>query len=177
MMLACALKGYKASSIIRPARDEELSDYLEKRRTEVGLKTIYAIPRQECVSNALKELRSNGVLFIPIDQNFGSGGGVYVDFFGQKAATATGPAVFAMRTGAVLLPMFIVRQQDDTHQIIIEPPLPLEERGNERDTITATMTKITNLIEHYIRRYPYEWAWMHRRWKSRPSEKVVGATG
>ena len=169
MMLACALKGYQTSSIIRPARDEELSNYLERKRTEVGLKTIYAIPRQECVSNSLKELRNNGLLFAPIDQNFGSGGGVYVDFFGQKAATATGPAVFAMRTGAVILPMFIIRQNDGTHKIMIEPPVLLEERGNEKDTIAATMANITGLIEQYIRRYPHEWAWMHRRWKSRPS--------
>jgi len=170
MMLACALKGYKASSIIRPARDEELSMYLHKKRTEVGLETIYAIPRRECVSNCLKELRNNGLLFIPIDQNFGSGGGVYVEFFGQKAATATGPAVFAMRTGAVILPMFIVRQADDTHKIIIEPPIALEDRGEEKETIRATMVKITGLIERYIRRYPHEWAWMHRRWKSRPAK-------
>lgn len=169
MMLACALKGYKTSSIIRHTRDEELSDYLERRRTQVGLKTIYTKPRQECVSNSLKELRDNGLLFVPIDQNFGSGGGVYVNFFGQKAATATGPAVFAMRTGAVILPMFIVRQKDYTHKIIIEPPIPLEEGSDEKETILETMTKVTNLIEQYIRRYPHEWAWMHRRWKSRPS--------
>ena len=88
MMLACAQMGYNASSIIRQTRDEELSDYLEKKRTEVGLKTIYSKPRQKCVIESLKELRNNGLVFIPIDQNFGSGGGVYVNFFGQKAATA-----------------------------------------------------------------------------------------
>jgi len=169
MMLACARQGYKTSSIIRPARDEELSAYLHKKRDEVGLGTVYAIPRQECVSNSLKELRDGKLLFIPIDQNFGSGGGVYVNFFGQKAATATGPAVFAMRTGAAILPMFILRQADDTHKVVIEPPISLEERGDEKETITATMTSITNLIERYIRQYPHEWAWMHRRWKTRPN--------
>jgi len=173
MMLACAQMGYNASSIIRQTRDEELTDYLEKKRTEVGLKTIYALPRQRCVTNSLKELRNNGLLFIPVDQNFGSGGGVYVNFFGQKAATATGPAVFAMRTGAVILPMFIIRQKGDMHKIIIEPPITLEERDDEKEAITATMVKITELIEWYIRQYPHEWAWMHRRWKSRPSEKIA----
>lgn len=169
MMLAIARMGYKASSIIRPARDEELSGYLHKRRTGVGLGTVYAIPRRECVSNSLKELRDGNVLFIPIDQNFGSGGGVYVDFFGQKAATATGPAVFAMRTGAAILPMFMLRQEDGCHKIVIEPPITVHERKNEDEAILAAMTEITNLIERYIRRYPHEWAWMHRRWKSRPS--------
>ena len=92
----------------------------------------------------------------------------HVDFFGQKAATATGPAVFAMRTGAAIIPMFILRQENDQHKIVIEPPVPLEGREDEKETIAATMTKITNLIEQYIRCHPHEWAWMHRRWKSRP---------
>lgn len=170
MMLYFALRGYKTSSIIRPARDQELSDYFERKRTAFGLKTIYAIPRRACVLQSLKELRDNGLLFIPIDQNFGSGGGVYVDFFGQKAATATGPAVFAMRTGAVILPMFIVRHSREKHKIIIEPAIAVEKGEGERAVITATMAKITALIERYIRRYPQEWAWMHRRWKSRPSK-------
>lgn len=169
MMLACARLGYPASSIIRQARDIELSDYLHKRRTEVGLGTVYAIPRQQCVTDSLRELRNGKLLFIPIDQNFGSGGGVYVNFFGQKAATATGPAVFAMRTGAVILPMFMLRQEDGTHKVIIESPISLKECADEKETIRATMTQITNLIEQYIRRYPHEWAWMHRRWKSRPA--------
>jgi len=175
MMLACAQKGYKSSSIIRPARDERLSTYLHKKRTEVGLGTVYATPRRECVSQSLKNLRENGLLFIPIDQNFGSGGGVYVDFFGQKAATATGPAVMAMRTGAAIIPMFIVRQDDDTHRVIIEPPVSIPEECDERTVIAETMTKITQLIEQYIRRYPYEWAWMHRRWKSRPKNETAQA--
>ena len=68
--------------------------------------------------------------------------------------------------------MFIVRQSDDTHKIIIEPPVDLEEGNNEKEIITATMAKITDLIEQYIRRYPHEWAWMHRRWKSRPAAKI-----
>jgi len=177
MMLALAQMGYNASSIIRHTRDEELSDYLEKKRTEVGLKTIYTKPRQACVTNSLKELRENGLVFIPIDQNFGSGGGVYVNFFGQKAATATGPAVFAMRTGAIILPMFIVRQGDGRHKIIIEPPIDLQDGNDERQVITATMAKITALIEQYIRRYPHEWAWMHRRWKSRPSDNIQSKEG
>ncbi|OGX34286.1 MAG: hypothetical protein A3C36_01540 [Omnitrophica WOR_2 bacterium RIFCSPHIGHO2_02_FULL_52_10] len=177
MMLACARQGYKSSAIIRPARDEELSEYLHKKRTEVGLKTIYAMPRAACVSESLKELREGGLLFIPIDQNFGSGGGVYVNFFGHQAATATGPAVFAMRTGAPILPMFIIRRDDGTHKIIIGPPVAVQQRGDEKETVAAAMARITNIIEQYIRSYPHEWAWMHRRWKSRPDGKPLVVNG
>jgi len=170
MMMACVHQGYRTSSIIRHSRDEKLSAYLHKKRLAAGLITIYATPRRSCVAQSLKELREGGLLFIPIDQNFGSGGGVYVDFFGKKAATATGPAVFAMRTGAPIVPMFIVRQDDGTHVVMIEPPIEVNPEGEEKETLRGGMAEITAVIERYVRRYPHEWAWMHRRWKSRPEE-------
>ncbi len=173
MMLYCARQGYKINAIIRPARDPRLEQYLFRRRCECGVKTIYAIPRRECVADSLKALAGNEVLFIPLDQNFGSDGGVFVDFFGQKAATATGPVVFARRSQAVILPMFIIRQEDDTHKIVVEPPVELQERDDEKETVAVNIARITKLIEQYIRRYPSEWGWMHRRWKSRPSETVI----
>jgi Lauroyl/myristoyl acyltransferase len=89
-------------------------------------------------------------------------------FFGTKAATATGPVVFAMRTKAPILPMFIVRQKDDTHKIIIEPPLYIEEKEDYKETLIYNVARITKIIENYIRKYPQEWGWIHRRWKSRP---------
>ncbi len=170
MMLYFVSQGYKANAIIRPARDKHLEEYLLRKRTESGLNTVYALPRNKCVEESLKVLRDNELLFIPLDQNFGSAGGVFVDFFGQKAATATGPVVFARRTKAPIIPMFIVRDGVDRHKIIIEPPIKLEEKETDQETLQVNTTKITNLIEQYIRRYPHEWGWMHRRWKSRPDE-------
>jgi KDO2-lipid IV(A) lauroyltransferase len=79
--------------------------------------------------------------------------------------------VFALRTGAPILPMFIVREQGDRHRIIIEPPLELEKFEDDQQTLRVNITKITDLIEKYVRRYPHEWGWMHRRWKSRPNHE------
>ena len=52
--------------------------------------------------------------------------------------------------------------------MIIEKPIRLEEGKDEKETLVINTSRITQLIEQYIRRYPHEWAWMHRRWKSRP---------
>ncbi|MDP8266940.1 MAG: lysophospholipid acyltransferase family protein [Candidatus Aceula meridiana] len=170
MLLRFAQEGYETNAIIRQTRDKKIEKHFQQLRTKLGLKTLYSHPRQKCVTDSLKALRKNEFLFIPLDQNFGSGGGVFVDFFGQKAATATGPVVFAMRTGAPILPIFIVRQKDDTHKIIIDEPLYLEQGKDEKDTIFINVSRITKVIEKYIRKYPDEWGWMHRRWKSRPGE-------
>ena len=172
MLLRFAQEGYKTNAIIRPTRDREIEEYFLGLRTRLGLNTVYSHPRKQCVDTSLRVLRNNEFLFIPLDQNFGSDGGVFVDFFGQKAATATGPVVFAMRTKSPLLPMFIVRQRNDTHKIIIDPPLVLEEKENDQETIFINTSRITRVIEKYIRKYPQEWGWMHRRWKSRPPQEA-----
>lgn len=169
MLLRLAQEGYKANAIIRPTRDEKIEKYFQAQRTKLGLHTIYANPKQACVTESIKVLRNNEFLFIPLDQNFGSGAGVFVEFFGEKAATATGPVVFALRTGSPIVPMFIVREKDDTHKIIIEPAMTLEKKGSEKEMIEHNVQRITAVIEKYIRKYPQEWGWMHRRWKSRPS--------
>ncbi|MCA9400276.1 MAG: lysophospholipid acyltransferase family protein [Candidatus Omnitrophica bacterium] len=168
MMFYLGRQGYPVSSIVRPTRDLKVEAYLHRKRTEVGLKTIYAVPRNECVRDSLKALRENQVVFVPIDQNFGNGSGVFVKFFGQKAATATGPVVFSQRTKAPIVPFFIIREGKDTHRIIVEKPIELENGKDDQETLVINTQKITALIEQYIRRYPEEWGWMHRRWKSQP---------
>jgi KDO2-lipid IV(A) lauroyltransferase len=171
MLLYFAQIGYKTNAIIRQTRDEIVEKYFLKLRTSLGLNTIYAHPRITCVNTSIKVLRDNQILFIPLDQNFGSAGGVFVNFFGQKAATATGPVVFAKRTGAPIVPMFIVREKKDIYKVIIEPPMAFEEKDTDEETIYVNTAKITQTIERYVRKYPSEWGWMHRRWKSKPPEQ------
>ena len=168
MMLELAQEGYKINVIMRQARDKKIADYILKLMTARMVNTIYTHPRRRCVSAAFRVLRDKEILFVLVDQHFGSDGGVMVDFFGRKAATATGPVVFAERSGAPILPFFCIRDGKENHRVIIEPPIPIE-TGEDREAATqATIGNITHLIEQYIRRYPEEWGWMHRRWKTSP---------
>lgn len=170
MLVRLGLEGYKVAGIMRPMRDSRIENFFITRRNRFNIKTIYSFPRNTCVNNTIHALRSNEIVFIPIDQNFGTGG-VFVDFFGKKAATATGPIVLARRTKAVLLPCFMVRQKDDTHKIIIEQALDLGADESDKESILHSIQKLTAIIESYIRRYPAGWSWIHRRWKSEPSQK------
>jgi KDO2-lipid IV(A) lauroyltransferase len=168
LMAKLSLEGYKVAGIMRPMRDTRIEKKFLAKRKRLGIKTIYSQPRNTCVNSTISSLRENEIVFIPIDQNFGTGG-VFVDFFGRKAATATGPVVLAQRTKAALLPCFIIRQKDDTHRIIFEKPLDLVEGKDAEETITINIQRLTNIIETYIRKYPAEWSWIHRRWKSKPN--------
>ncbi len=174
LMSKLSLQGYKIAGIMRPMRDERAEKMFLGARTRFGIKTIYSQPRRACVEATIRSLRGSEIVFIPIDQNFGSAGGVFVDFFGKKAATATGPVVLAQRTGAPILPCFILRQKDDTHKIIFEPPFNLAEGKMRQEFVQINIQKLTDIIESYIRRYPAEWSWIHRRWKSRPNTEGGG---
>ncbi|MCK9594337.1 MAG: lysophospholipid acyltransferase family protein [Candidatus Omnitrophica bacterium] len=169
MLAKLSIDGYKTSVIMRPLKNRQIEGLFETDRAKLDINTISSIPRTACVANTIKALRENRLLLIPLDQNFGTSG-VYVDFFGRKAATATGPVVLAQRTGAAILPCFIIRQKDDTHRIVFEPALDLLKGKDEAETIVNNIQRITKIIESYIRRYPQEWSWIHRRWKSRPKE-------
>jgi len=174
MLAKLSLEGYKAGAIMRPMRDERTEKFFLKKRKGFQVNTIYSQPRQACVENTIKALRNNELVLIPIDQNFGTSG-VFVDFFGRKAATATGPVVLALRTKAVILPCFMVRQGDDTQKIIFEPPIDLEKAEDRKEIVLNTIQKLTRIIEAYIRKYPAEWGWIHRRWKSKQNSKEGGA--
>ena len=163
-----AVEGYKTCGIMRPMHDARVERIFFKKREKYGVRTIYSQPRNECVNNTIAALRNNELIFIPIDQNFGTGG-VFVNFFGRQAATATGPVVLAQRTKAALIPCFILRQPEDRHKIIFEPELELKEGKDPRDTVLINIQRLTDIIEAYIRKYPAEWGWIHRRWKSKPS--------
>ncbi len=170
MLLYLAQMGYPTNAIIRPSRDEIIEKDFQAARTRLGLKTVHSYPREACVAQSLKALRDGELLVVLLDQNTGSKSGVFVDFFGQKSGTATGPMIFAMRTGAPLLPMFTVRDGEDTHKIIVEPHFYLEQKATDQETVQHNVQKVTNIIERYIRKYPQEWGWMHRRWKSKPKQ-------
>ena len=64
-----------------------------------------------------------------------------------------------------MVPIFIVRQKGDQYKIFIEPPIYLEEKNDFNEMLYVNVAKITKIIEGYVRRYPHEWGWMHRRWK------------
>jgi KDO2-lipid IV(A) lauroyltransferase len=173
MLLYLAQMGYPTNAIIRPSRDEIIEKDFQAARSRLGLKTVHSYPRETCVSQSLKALRDKELLVVLMDQNTGSKSGVYVDFFGQKSGTATGPIIFAMRTGAPLLPIFTLRDgNSDKHRLVIEKHFYLEQKATDEETIQHNVQKLTNIIEGYIRKYPAEWGWMHRRWKSRPPQSA-----
>jgi len=168
MLAKLSSEGYLVNVVVRYMRDEKIEEYFERKRKLLNIHSIHTQPRDECVKRSIEVLRRNEILCIQLDQNFGAKGGVFVDFFGRKAATASGPIIFSLRTKAPILPAFIIRERDDTHRIVIEQELRLEKKEKYSETILTNVQKITKIIEDCIRKYPTEWGWIHKRWKTKP---------
>jgi KDO2-lipid IV(A) lauroyltransferase len=169
--LKLAREGYPVNIIVRPMRDAKAGEYFHSLREEAGMKTILSYPRRECVSGVLQALKRNEIIIILIDQNFGTGG-VWVNFFGKLAATPVGSVIFALRTNAAVVPGYIFRESKGKHCLKLLPQEEIILRDNKDETILVNVIKLTRIIEQWVRKIPYQWGWIHRRWKSRPSESI-----
>jgi len=166
-----AQEGYIVSMVARPMRDEKTGDYIDLLRTQSGVKSIFSYPRKECVNQIITALRKNEIVIIQMDQNFGTGG-VWVKFFGKLAATPVGPIIFALRTQATVVPAYMWRKGYADHLLTICPQVTMESSDDKQEAVLLNAIKITRIIEGWIRKAPVQWSWIHRRWKSRPSETV-----
>jgi KDO2-lipid IV(A) lauroyltransferase len=110
----------------------------------------------------LRVLRKGEVVGFICDENQ-KHGGVEVEFLGRIMALPVGPAVYHLKTGAPILPMFILRQKDGGHKVIIEPPLEIQLSGDEGRDIFTIVTEIARVLESYIKKYPGQWSWISKR--------------
>jgi KDO2-lipid IV(A) lauroyltransferase len=161
------LDGIPLCVVARDANDAATNALVNGIREARGYRVI---PRQSAPRGVLSALRRNEAVVILMDQNTIQGG-EFVPFFGRAAATVTGPAVFALRTGAAVLPCFAVRQPDDTHVGRIDPPLLVEPTGDREADVLNLTARLTAAIEAQIRADPTQWFWIHDRWRHRPPEE------
>ncbi len=170
-----ASEGYPLKTIIKDPTDPELGRMLKEIRDSQGHKSIPALPSNKCIRETISSLKKNEVVLFIADENWSPRkGGIFVDFFGIPAATAPGPAVLSLRTGAPVVPMFIIRQTDGRYKINIDPPVKFKPTGNNREDIFFLTARFTKIIESYIKKYPEQWMWVNKRWKSRPAKGGSG---
>jgi KDO2-lipid IV(A) lauroyltransferase len=160
-----SLKGYKLSVIGRELYDRRLNALLVKSRESVGLENI---PSTASVKQVIKALRSGRVLGVLADQDSSRVRGVFVNFFERVARTPVGPALLAHKTQSPIVPMAVVREEDDKYKIIVKEPIELTFSEDKEKDIIQTTQKYTRVLESVIREYPSQWLWMHDRWKSKP---------
>ena len=158
-------EGYPFYTVIREPRDPRIARVLRRYRSMMGFPSIPAKPRKLCINSILAYLRRNKIVCLIADENKRRGG-ITVDFLGHPAPTVKSPAFIALKTGAAIVPVFIVRQKKDSHKIIIDPPLNYTITGDKTQDIYTITLRITKIIESYIKHYPTQWYWINNRWKT-----------
>jgi len=155
--------GFPINVIARRVYIEGLERIITKIRMSKGMKVITRGERDSSYG-IVRALHKNQAIGILIDQNTKSVPGVYVNFFGKKAYTPSGLAVLAIKTGAVVVPGFIIRQKNDTHRIEISEPVEIIKTGDISKDIEKNTQIFNDIIESYVRKYPEQWVWFHKRW-------------
>lgn len=138
--------------------------FLISVRENKGVKTLYRDDKN-VLRESLKILKSNKILGIAPDQDIDTADGVFVNFFGKPAYTPIGPVIIAMLSGAPIVPTFMMRENGRS-RLFVEEPIYVEETGNRKQDIIKYTQKWSDVVQEYIRTYPSQWVWMHKRWKT-----------
>lgn len=165
-VFAHSIYGYPMSFLKRAVDNPLVEGLAESYRSRFGNRSI---EKKGSVREILKTLKSGGVVGILADLNSSRDEGVFVDFFGIPACTTAGVATLALRTGAVVLPGYVVWDEASRiHRLHFEHPVEPVNTGNPREDVIATTACYAKALEDVIRRYPDQWLWIHRRWRQRP---------
>jgi KDO2-lipid IV(A) lauroyltransferase len=155
--------GVPISVIARPIKKNRWIDRMVTEiRESAGIEVILTEKASRKVIKAIAQNRFVGIL---IDQRAKRSEGIWVDFFGKKAPTTPSLAILAMRTGAPVVPVFMVRNGLNRHRVLIQKPLEIVHSGDVQQDIETDTQRINQTLESMIRQYPDQWFWVHRRWE------------
>lgn len=150
--------------IYRPLDNPALDNIIQYVRMIHG---NIIIPKGGTGKRVRELLGQNQFVGIMSDQNVATYEGIFVDFFGRPACTGAGLAALALRTGAAVLPGFMVRQKSGRYKLILKPLVEISSTGDDKVDLWQNTQRLTKVVEDTIRAYPDQWLWIHQRWKTK----------
>lgn len=156
----------------RPLGVAEVDAFLVAERRRFGVATL---GRGAAVREAMRILAGGGCVAIPLDQNQREGHGIFVDVLGHTACTSTVLARLSLASGAPVLPVFAIWSSEGTVPVIGElrrPPAARPAPAEKEAWIRRMTEDYAGEVDRVVRRFPHQWNWAHRRWKTRPSVGV-----
>jgi Kdo2-lipid IVA lauroyltransferase/acyltransferase len=161
-----SLHGHPMHIVVRKLDNPYVDRLVTRLRTLHG-NTVF--DKDDYARGLLAALRSGETVGILMDTNMTPPQGIFVDFFGVPACTASGLARVALKTDAAVLPGFAVWDPElGKYRLLMAPALTLIRSADNEADIRANTALFNQVLESYIRKYPEQWLWVHRRWKTRP---------
>jgi KDO2-lipid IV(A) lauroyltransferase len=170
-----SLLGYDLWVVALEHKYKKINDFFNAQRKSKGIKVI---PFNKAVRQSINILKENRLLALVGDKDFTKEGGIVINFFGKATSFPKGPAALSLKTGAAIIPGFMIRNEDDSFTLKIHPPINsiLREEKLQRLDIKNSFTKmsekdlqeLTNrykvIIEDYIKKYPEQWYMFREFW-------------
>jgi KDO2-lipid IV(A) lauroyltransferase len=166
-----SMMGHPMGMVIRRLDNRRLDQFVNGIRCLHG---NYVLHKDDFGRGLLKAMHAGGTVGILMDTNMTPPQGVFVEFFGVQACTATGLAHVARKTGAAVLPGFMVWEPAERRYVLhFGPEVEIPHTDEVSADIVEGTQRCTAVIGSWIRRYPDQWRWIHRRWKTRPAGEAA----
>jgi KDO2-lipid IV(A) lauroyltransferase len=161
-----SLMGHPMGMVIRRLDNRRLDDYVNAIRCLHGNRVLH---KDDFARGLLTAMHAGETVGILMDTNMRPPQGVFVEFFGRQACTASGLARVALKTGAAVLPGFMLWEPVEKKYVLrFGPELEFQRTGDAESDAQAATQLCASVTEEWIRRYADQWLWIHRRWKTRP---------
>ena len=164
-----AARGLPMDVIARRMANPLFDRYLARTRERAGLTVLTDAEAVRRVPRSVRDGR--GVGFVA-DQGVKGMASTFVPFFGRWAKTPRGPAVFALRLGVPALFVTLVRGATGLFRLVVEP-IVVEETGDRERDVDVVVARYTAVLERWVRQYPEQYFWHHRRWRRQPTESEI----
>jgi Kdo2-lipid IVA lauroyltransferase/acyltransferase len=168
------MEGYSVSTLFRMPPDSRLKTIIERYLPFFYQQVIPSRPRRVAIRRIAEALKRNEIIFI-LGDNLKKGK-VETSLFGQRVHTPRGPVSLALRSGAALVPMYLVRTYGGRLRLVIEPEMLLIKHGNVYEDVTGNTREIVRYLEGLIGRYPDQWNWLTVRMKRTRPRRHHGST-
>lgn len=161
-----SLMGHPMGMVIRRLDNRRLDEFVNNIRCMHGNRVLH---KDDFARGLLHAMHEGGTVGILMDTNMTPPQGEFVKFFGITACTASGLARVALKTGAAVLPGFMLWEAKEGKYVLhFGPSLHFDRSGDHEADVLAATQQCNDVLESWIRRYPDQWLWIHRRWKTRP---------
>lgn len=166
----------RCSVVVRRQKNPRAYWHIKRMRENAGIRVF---DHREAARKVLRVLcRERGLTAFLVDHNCNAREAIFLPFLGESAAVNVGPAVLAVRGGAIIWPGYIVRAGKKLDRYLFcqtEPLRPEDYAGPHEEAIAKVAAYYTRSVEDIVRRYPEQWFWMHNRWKTRPLATSIKA--
>jgi len=157
--------GYPMTVVVEAVEPPQLFEWFCAERRARGLEVLALGP--DVGVQVLRRLKDNGVVALVCDRDI-TGGGVAVEFLGERTTLPSGPAALALRTGAALLPTAVYFDGRRGHRAVVRPALATTRQGRFGDDVARLTQLLADELEGLIRRAPDQWHLFQPNWPSDP---------